>query len=164
MIEVIRIPEERIPILIGRSGSVKKRIEKSTHTEIEVSDTVKITGDDPIGLLNAKDMVTAIGRGFSPNEVRRLAEDDCELHVISLHGESLKKRIRMLGRVIGNDGRTKKIIENETGASIAVKGKTLSVIGKPEEMKPAEEALGELLDGKTHAHAYSMMRRRKSGS
>lgn len=164
MIEVIRIPEDRTPVLIGKNGSVKKKIEKATHTEIEVSHTVKITGEDPLGLLKAKDMVTAIGRGFSPKETERLKEDDCELHVISLQGDSFKKRVRMLGRVIGNDGRTRKIIENETGASITVKGKTVSIIGTPDEMRPAEEALGELLGGKTHAHAYSMMRRRKSRS
>jgi ribosomal RNA assembly protein len=160
IIELVRIPEDREPVLIGKNGSVKKKMEAMTRTEIEVSEGVKITGDDPLLVLKARDMVTAIGRGFSPGEAERLAEDECEFHVVSLQGETLKKRTRMLGRVIGNAGRTKKIIERETGACVAVKGKTVSVIGTPEELAPAEEALGELLGGKTHAHAYSMMRRR----
>ncbi len=164
MLEVVRIPEDRIPVIIGKNGCVKRRIEKLTETEIEVSDVVKITGEDPINLLKAKDMSTAIGRGFSQKEIERLADDDCELHVISLQGESLKKRTRMIGRIIGNDGRTKKIIEKETGVSIAIKGKTVSVIGTREEIAPAEEALAELLGGKTHGHAYGMMRKRISKS
>jgi ribosomal RNA assembly protein len=164
VIEIVKIPEDREAVLIGKGGSVKKKIEQSTGTEIEVSDIVKITGEDPLLVLKAKDVITAIGRGFSPKEAERLIGDDCELHVISLQGETLKKRTRLLGRVIGNDGRAKKIIENETGAAIAVKGKTVSVIGKPAELGPAEEALWELLGGKTHAHAYNMMRRRMTKS
>ncbi len=164
MIELVRIPEDREPALIGKKGSVKKKIEEMTDTEIEVSDGVKITGEEPLKVLKARDMVMAIGRGFSSKEMERLDEENCELHVISLQGETIKKRTRMLGRVIGNDGRSKKIIERETGASIAVRGKTVSVIGTPSEIGPAEEALGELLGGKTHAHAYSMMRRRLSKS
>jgi len=161
---IVRIPEDREPVLIGKAGSVKRGIEHSTGTDIEVSDVVKITGEDPLNVLKARDIVTAIGRGFSPKEAERLIEDECELHVISLQGETYKKRTRLMGRVIGNDGRAKKIIEKETGASIAVRGKTVSVIGTPGELGPAEEALGELLGGKTHAHAYNMMRRRMTKS
>lgn len=161
MIEEVKIPEDRLPVLIGKKGRVKKSIEELTETQIEVSDWVKITGEDSIKLMKAKDMVKAIGRGFTPEEAERLAEDDCSLHVISLSGETYKKRIRLIGRVIGNKGSSKNIIENETGASIAVKGKTVSTIGTPEETAPAEEALQELLAGKPHGYAYKSMNMRK---
>jgi ribosomal RNA assembly protein len=161
MTEVVRIPEERIPVLIGRNGSVKGWIEKATKTRVEVSDIVEIEGEDPLLLMKARDIVRAIGRGFSPAHAKRLLEEDCELHVLSLQGETPKKRQRILGRIIGNSGRAKKRIESETGAVICIMGKTISLIGTPEELGPAEEALGELLCGKTHAYAYSVMRRSK---
>ena len=109
-------------------------------------------------------MVRAVGRGFSPAQAKRLLEDECDLHVISLQGENPKRRQRMLGRVIGNEGRAKKRIEEETGAIICIKGKTLSIIGNPDELGPAEEALEELLSGKTHAYAYKVMRLKKARS
>ncbi|UCD02999.1 MAG: RNA-processing protein [Candidatus Aenigmatarchaeota archaeon] len=161
MIEELRIPEDRLPVLIGKKGRTKKAIEELTETSIEVSDWVKITGEDPLKLVKARDMVKAIGRGFSPEEAERLIEHDCNLHVISLNGETYKKRTRLLGRVIGNKGRSKRIIENETGASIAIKGKTVSIIGTPGETAPAEEALLDLLAGKTHAYAYKDMNKHK---
>jgi ribosomal RNA assembly protein len=161
MIEIARIPDERIAVLIGKNGSVKKSIERATGTQIEITDIVRIEGGDPIRTLKARDMVLAIGRGFPPGTAKRIADEDCEFHVISLQGETQKTRQRLLGRVIGNNGRAKKRIENETGASICIKGKTVSLIGTPEELEPAEDALRELLAGKTHAHAYSVMNRRK---
>ncbi len=161
MIEEAKIPEDRLPVLIGKKGRAKKHIEELTDTHLEVSDWVKITGEDPLKLMKARDMVVAIGRGFTPEEAERLAEDDCSLHIISLAGETFKKRTRLLGRVIGNRGRSKHIIENETGASVAIKGKTVAVIGTPEETAPAEEALQDLLAGRTHGHAYKVMNMRK---
>ncbi|MBN2331444.1 MAG: RNA-processing protein [Candidatus Aenigmarchaeota archaeon] len=163
MIEIVRIPEERKPVLIGKDGRVKQWIEKGTGASIEVSDAVEISGDDPLGVLKAKEIVTAIGRGFSPKTCRRLLDEGCELRVISLEGETEKKRRRLFGRVIGRAGRSREKIESDTGTRICVFGKTLSLIGKPEETGPAEDAVEELLAGKKHSWAYRKMRMKKSG-
>ena len=162
MIEIARIPEERKPVLIGTDGQTRERIEKRTGTKIEVGDEVKITGDDPIKVMLAKEVVTAIGRGFSPGKANRLLDEECELRVIALEGETLKKRKRLFGRVIGKDGRTRERVETVTGASISVFGKTISIIGTPDEAGPAEDAVQELLAGKTHSYAYKKMLSKKS--
>lgn len=161
MLEVLKIPEDRLPVLIGRKGSVKSVIEEYTRTRIRISDVVRISGDDALGVLTAKNMVTAIGRGFSPEKAERLADDRCGIHVISLQGHSPKKRERLLGRVIGKHRRSLNIIEKETGASIVVRGKTVAIIGTPEEMGPAEEAVTELLGGSTHGYAFKTMDRKR---
>jgi ribosomal RNA assembly protein len=163
MIEIVRIPEERKSVLIGKEGNVKAGIEKGTGTKIEVSDVVHISGDDPILVLKAKEMVLAIGRGFSPDHAEKLLEEPgCELHVMSLEGESVKKRRRLFGRVIGKGGKSRRRIESETGASVCIQGKTLSLIGTPDQLGPAEEAVQKLLAGKTHSHAYRRMQMKKS--
>ncbi len=164
MIEIVRVPDERKSVLIGKDGRVRGMIEKGTGTKILVSDAVEISGDDSLNLLKAKDIVTAIGRGFSPGKARRLLEEGCELRVISLDGESLKKRKRLFGRVIGKAGRCREKIERETGASVCIYGKTLSLIGTPDELGPAEDAIEELLSGKTHSWAYRKMQMKKSSA
>jgi ribosomal RNA assembly protein len=164
MIEIVRIPEDRKSALIGRKGCVKERIQKSTNTKIEVTDVIEISGDDPILVIKARDIVTAIGRGFPPDEASRLLGDECLLHVISLEGESEKKRQRLFARVIGREGKVRKRIEEQTGASICIRGKTLSLIGKHEEIAPAEEAIEMLLAGKTHAYAFRRMYMRKASA
>ncbi len=161
MIEHIRIPVERVPVLLGKNYSSLKQIEEETGAIITLDDGVKIESNDPLMLLKTKDIVTAIGRGFIVKKALRLLEDECELRVLSLYGESQKKRTTMMGRVIGNKGGSKAIIEKETGASISVRGKTIAIIGTPDELVPAENALQEILRGKTHGYAYGVMKRVK---
>jgi ribosomal RNA assembly protein len=164
MIEIVRVPDERKSVLIGKDGRVRGMIEKGTGTSIKVSDAVEISGDDALSVMKAKDIVTAIGRGFSPRRAKRLLEEDCELRVITLDGESLKKRKRLFGRVIGKAGGSREKIEQETGASVCIYGKTLSLIGTPDELGPAEYAVEQLLSGKTHAWAYRKMQMKKSSA
>ena len=161
MIEYVKIPSERIKVLLGKNHSSLKKIEEETGAIITLDDVVKIESNDPLMLLKTKDIVTAIGRGFDVKKSLRLLEDECELRVISLYGETQKKRTVMKGRVIGNRGGSKGIIERETGASISIRGKTIAIIGTPNELVPAENALSEILRGKTHGYAYNIMRRVK---
>jgi ribosomal RNA assembly protein len=161
MMDIVRIPEDRIPALIGKKGRTKKSIEKWTGARIEAGDPVRIECEDPLMVLKAKDIVSAIGRGFPLHQTKRLLEEDCEFHLISLDGKTPRTRQRMMGRVIGNDGRVRKRIEEETGSLLCVRGKTIALIGKPGELAPAEDALSVILSGKTHAWAYTVMRRRK---
>ena len=156
----LSIPENRKAVLIGKDGRIKEDIEKKTGTSITVSDYVKVEG--PVeGLLKAENIVKAIGRGFSPRNARRLLNEDCCLEIISMERESESTRRRLFSRVIGKNGDTRKIIEKETGAVISVYGKTVSIIGHPEELGAAQRAIGALLEGKKHSYAYSLINERK---
>jgi ribosomal RNA assembly protein len=161
MLEIVRISEERIPAVIGKGGRTKASIEKWTSTHLDIGDVVRIEGEDPIMVLKARDMVCALGRGFSIQQAKRLLEEECVLHVLSLNNESRKKRERLIARAIGSEGIVKKRIEEESGAIVCISGKTLSLIGTPEQLRPAEKAVEEILLGKTHAWAYKAMRMRK---
>jgi ribosomal RNA assembly protein len=68
----VRIPKERVGILIGPEGKVKKEIECKLNVKLDIdkegSVTIKLPENipDPSVFLRAKDIVTAIGRGFTP--------------------------------------------------------------------------------------------------
>ncbi|MEM2466891.1 MAG: RNA-processing protein, partial [Candidatus Bathyarchaeia archaeon] len=79
----MRIPKERIGVLIGSKGDTKRAIEKILSVELQIeSDTGGVTitlaenAEDPSVLLRAKDVVTAIGRGFSPEHAFKLIKDE----------------------------------------------------------------------------------------
>lgn len=61
----VRIPKERVGILIGPEGRVKQYIEKKLQVKLEVDSEGSITivlsekASDPSLLLKAKDVVTA---------------------------------------------------------------------------------------------------------
>jgi ribosomal RNA assembly protein len=159
MQEVVRIPEERKAVLIGRDGAVKREIEEKTGTRLRIADDVAIDGD-ALDVLKAAEVVKAVGRGFSPQNALLLLKEEYELLVISLPGRDKPLR-RLLARLIGTHGRTRRNIEEMSGAHVAVYGKTISMIGTYGQVSLAGQAVELLLSGKSHSYVYGRMKRAK---
>lgn len=153
MLELINIPEERKAILIGREGKVKREIERKSKTKIRVNDDIEIQGD-PLSIVKTKEVIKAIGRGFSPNRAFKLLNEGFQLHIITLRDNSQKKMKRLLARVIGKGGSARKRIEELTGCCISVYGKTISLIGTWEDIGKAINAIEDILEGKSHSYVY----------
>lgn len=169
--EHLKIVKERIAVLIGPNGEIKKRIENRTKTIIDVDSkegTVHIKStpemEDPIALWQARDIVRAISRGFSPPRALRLFHEGELLEIISLVdvvGKS-KKRIQALkGRIIGEDGKTRKIIEETTECYVSVYGHTVSLIGDFGYMRIAKKAIQMIIDGYPHAQIYKFLQKKR---
>ncbi len=158
MIEIMKLPEERKAVIIGKNASVKKLIESKTNTEITIGDEIKIEGDDSIEILDAKNIVTAIGRGFSPEKAMKLAGGENALEIISLKSMfSPKKAATQRGRLIGTKGRTRTLVEEFTKCDISIYGDTVSIIGPWENTNTAKDAIMQLLSGKSHATVYKFL-------
>lgn len=104
----------------------------------------------------------AVGRGFSPKRAYRLMEDNIYLDVIDIRdyaGKS-RKRVRVLrGRVIGREGKTRRLIEELSGAQLSIYGNTVSIIGGLESMSTARSAVEMLLNGSEHSTVYRYLER-----
>ena len=159
MIEEVNIPEERKAVLIGKDGSTKGELEARTGTRIGIREGIIIEGDDPIMVMKATEAVKAIGRGFSPEKALLLLNDDYELRIITLQGESEKAMKRLMARVIGRKGATRRILESDTNCLISVYGKTVSIIGMRDEIAAAETAVEDLLKGRSHGYVYAKLRK-----
>jgi len=168
----VKVPKERIGALIGPDGRVKERIEKKLGIEIGIdSETGDVTltlapnSEDPSVLFRAKEVVTAVGRGFAPERAFRLIQDeDALLEVINLRelfGRSPADIERIKGRVIGQEGKTRRIIEELTDADVSVYGHTVSIIAGAEEMDIAREAIRMLLEGRQHISVYRFLHNKR---
>jgi len=130
--QYVKIPQERVSVLIGEDGEAKKKIERLTKTKILVEDTSVTVEGESLSEWLARDIVKAVGRGFSPDKALSILSEDHMLLVIDLTdlvGSSEKTLSRYKGRIIGRDGKTRKIIEEMTGCYLSVYGKTVSLIG-----------------------------------
>jgi ribosomal RNA assembly protein len=169
----VRIPKERIGVLVGPDGKVKQNIEAKFMVELEIESesggvTVLLSekADDPSLLFKAKDVVTAIGRGFSPEHAFRLLrnEDDIfdfiDLRAVFGRSESDIKRVK--GRIIGANGKTRKLIEELTDASVVVYGHTIGFIGTFEQVDVARNAVQMLIKGSQHHTVYKYLQRKRS--
>lgn len=157
--EIINIPEERKPVLIGKKGKDKKRIEKATKTRIKVGEDIVVEGE-PFDSLKALEIIKAIGRGFSPKSALKLIKENISLIIIKVEGTP-NTRKRLLARVIGSGGKSKKNIEKLTNTEISVYGKTISIIGEYKKAEKAEKSIRILLSGKTHNYAYRYLKEKQ---
>lgn len=161
MIDVIKIPEQRKGVLIGKNGSVKKEIEKKTHTVLTIDDGIEIEGE-ALDVLKAKEIVKAVGRGFAPEKALKLLSEDYRLVVMSLGQENEKMMERIFSRIIGSGGKCRRNIERLTKTDISVYGKTISIIGKWNDTERASEAIEMIIQGKMHAYVYKCIEERNS--
>lgn len=168
----LKIPRERIGVLIGPNGATKKRIEKELSVKLEIESgmggvaiTLAANAKDPSLLFKAKDVVTAIGRGFSPESVFSLVRDEgAVLDIIDLRlifGRSESDIRRVKGRIIGKDGKTRRIIEELTETNVCVYGHTVSLIGDIEQVQAAKEAIQMLIRGSQHSTVYRFLHRKR---
>ena len=155
MIKNIKIPEERLPVLIGRNGTTKKSIAKKTKTKILIEEEVTIEGES-LDVLDAGNIVRSIGRGFSPEISMKLLDEENTLSIIDLPKEE-RTRKRISSRLIGTNGKSRRNLERLTGTYISVYGKTVSIIGKYQNVSLAEQALKELIDGVPHRFVYELL-------
>lgn len=164
--KLIRIPNERIAVLIGRSGQVKSEIEKMCHVALDIdgqTGEVVISSDGSVAQIQpfkATEIVTAIGRGFSPENALTLLERDNILHVIDLRefvGKSNANIERIKGRLIGEGGKARRNMENLSRTKISVYGKTVAIIGSPGKLKLAVDAISSISNGSMHGAVYNRL-------
>ena len=169
---LIKVPKERVGVIIGPDGVTKKYVEEKLSVELQIdSDSGDVTitmnekAEDPSMLFRAKDVVTALGRGFSPEHAFRLVRDeDALLDVIDLRtvfGKSEADIKRVKGRIIGLNGKTRRLIEELTDTQVAVFGHTVSIIGTIEQAGVAREAVEMLVKGSMHSTVYRVLHRKR---
>jgi ribosomal RNA assembly protein len=172
MMQEVKIAGSRLGVLIGKAGATKKDLETKTHTTITVDSKeglvkVEAAEENTIPLLRAVEIINAINRGFSPERAFEMIEDeDLLLDVIDLSAmaEGPRQLDRLRGRIIGKDGRAREQIEDMTDVEISVFGKTVALIGYPEQMKTARAAIDMLIEGVPHENVFAFLDRKKKES
>ncbi|MBI4018245.1 MAG: RNA-processing protein [Candidatus Aenigmarchaeota archaeon] len=155
VLRAVKIPKERIPVLIGKDGSVKNQIEELTGARISIDEDIEIEGE-VIAVLNAENVVKAVGRGFSPEKSLYLLDEDYTLEIIQLpKNEKTLNRVR--SRIIGAKGKARKKIETMTKTFISVYGRTVSIIGRYDDASKARGAIEKLISGYSHKTVYKSL-------
>jgi len=146
---------------------MKSLIEEKSKSKLEIDSetgTVTITSsEDPLMGMRVSDLVRAIGRGFSPERALVILDDE----MLMLDVMDLSKMVgtksdmaRLKGRIIGKDGKTREIMEKLSGSKVSVYGKTIALLGYPEQIRVARAAIEMLLDGAPHGNVYSFLEKK----
>ena len=162
----LKVPKNRVAVIIGKEGSIKKDIEESTNTKLTIDSKegdVFVSGEDALGLYSAREIIKAIGRGFNPDVAKLLLKQDYVFEVVDVSEfvKSKEAMLRLKGRVIGKEGKSRRLIEELTECNVSVFGKTIGIIGLPESAANARQAIESLLRGSTHANVYKWLESRR---
>jgi len=164
-----KIPLERVGVLLGDNGRVKREIEEKTKTIITVDSSSGSIVIEPafqsttaLDLIKAQNIVRAIAHGFSPERAFRLLEDDQVLEVVDVRqyvGDKPNHIKRVLGRIIGENGKARRILEEMTGAYISVYETYVAIIADYEVSSIVKKAVEMLIEGRAHSTVYKYIDR-----
>lgn len=165
----VRIPQDRVGVLIGAGGETMREIESRAEVRLDIDSetgSVRIESvGDPVTGLKGPDIVRAIGRGFAPDDALALLDDELMmLDIVDLDAATRNENDlrRQKGRLIGENGRTRELMEELSGASVTIYGATLAVIGGPDQVEMIRSAAEMILDGAPHGAVYSFLERRRN--
>ena len=170
--QIIKVPLERVGVLVGKDGAVKEEIERRCAVNLDIDG---MTGETRITFgaealiesnpFKAYDIVSAIARGFSPQRAFSLLEEEKILTLVDLReyaGKSENAMVRIKSRLIGSEGKARKVIEELSETEISIYGHTVAIIGESEASKIAQDAIDKLARGGTHKATYEMLQKHRT--
>ncbi|TRM87921.1 RNA-processing protein [Sulfolobus sp. E3] len=148
--------------------NVKKiinKLEELTDTKIEYNEVTKAfniipKGQNSYDAFKAISVIRAIGLGFSEDIAFKLLSDEYTIEVIDLKnyvGSDPNTLRRVKGRVIGEKGKSKKIIQEYTGVYISIYEHYIGILGVYDQVKIARSAIELLIYGKEHSTIYKFL-------
>jgi len=159
----LKLPMERVAVLIGHNGETKNDLEERSGLKIDIDsklgevviDDHKI--DDPLIVIKIENIIRAIGRGFSPQNAYRLFDDEVDFYIFDLYDYVGKKPThirRLKSRIIGREGKTKRVLEELTDSRISIYGHTISIISDILRINILKKSIDMLIKGSKHATVY----------
>ncbi len=75
-------------------------------------------------------------------------------------GRSKKTLLRQKARLIGREGKTRRALEEYTGADVSVSEKSVAIVGTPDRAEAAREAITLLTRGMPHGVVYKVLQKK----
>lgn len=170
--KTIKVSKDRIGSIVGKNGNIKSEIESKCKVYLDVDGetgdvSIKLRDKDSLthsGVFKASEIVLAISKGFSPQRAFRLLSDECILQLVDLReysGKSLNSLDRIKSRLIGQNGKFRKNLEDFSGSDISIYGHFAGFIGTFEETSLALNAILMICKGSSHKAVYHMLEEHK---
>jgi ribosomal RNA assembly protein len=163
------IPPEKASTLLREGGRIRRIVEESYGVSLRVDEetggvSVSYTPEKAAdAYLAITKIMSAISTGFDEPHIREMIERDLSFISIDLEelvGSDKSTLTRIKGRIIGERGKAKQKIESVTGCSLSIYGNKVGILGPPEMVDIASEAVQRLSGGLQHQTVYRFMESR----
>ncbi|MFH2106900.1 MAG: hypothetical protein ABII22_06590 [Candidatus Micrarchaeota archaeon] len=143
--EILKIPRDRIRAL----QQAKKEIQNTCKIKLNIVEGEVTVEGDVADVYFAKDVVKAVARGFHPKVALKIYTKDFQFYLINLkeHAKSDKAITLIKSRVIGEDGKIKREIEDSTDSYLSIYGNTIGIVAKIDTVEYVKEAIEIIING-----------------
>ena len=134
----------------------KKKLEKSLKVKIfNRGKEVTINGS-PEAEYTAEKVIDALEFGFPYSTALLIKEENCVLEILNIKDHTTRKDLeRVRARIIGKKGKTLSTLSNLTRCNFELKDNYIGIIGNPEFIHNAEEALILIIKGSKQGNVYA---------
>lgn len=145
----------------------KIELEEKLNVKISIKGKRIIIEGDPLNEYEASIILNAISLGFSSRKALTLKDESKIFRILNIKDLTRKKNLQHVrARIIGTEGKTKRTIENISGADIVIKDNEIGIIGNAELIEEIVTAVSSLVRGTKQANTYryleKMNRNKKS--
>lgn len=147
-----RLIYEKSPRIISN----KKKLEKILNIKIKNRGKEIIIESDPEEEFIAEKVLEALNFGFPFSVALMIKENDFSFEIVNIKDHTKRKDMKIIrARLIGKDGRTLKTLSDLTRCYLEMKDNSVAIIGDPEHVKNAHEAVISIVKGSKQSNVYS---------
>ncbi len=141
----------------------RKKLEKLLNVKISNrGKEVFIEGEAENEYL-AEKVIDALNFGFPYSDAILIKTNDYIFEKINIKDYSRNKKLEVVrARIIGKQGKALKTLSKLTKCFLELKDNEIGIIGLPEDIKNAEEAIISLSKGAKHGNVYSFLERNQT--
>jgi len=136
----------------------KKRLENLLEVKIIIrGKEISVEGSPENGYI-AEKVIDAINFGFPISIALLIKEEDFLFEILDIKKYTHRKDLeRIRARIIGKNGKTLKTLSHLTECFFEIKDNNIGIIGSPERIKNAQNAIIFLIQGSKQANVYSFL-------
>lgn len=150
-------------LILEKPGNIIKNKEKLQEIlPVEISHRGKelyIEGE-PLEEYEAETVIQALDFGFPLEIAMMIKERELAFERISIKDFTKRKDLTSIrARIIGTKGKTLKTLTELTDCFFEVQNNEVGIVGHPEQMKIAQDAVASLIRGSKQANVYKFLER-----
>ena len=149
-----RIISDKLPRILKN----KKRLEKKLDVKISNRGKELSVEGNSLNEYTANMVIEALTYGFPYSATMRIKEEGAIFEVLNIKDYTKSNNLeRVRGRIIGKDGATLKTLQQLTKCDFEIKGNQVAIIGDPEYIENAQNAVISIIKGSKQSNVYAFL-------
>ncbi|VVB83285.1 Uncharacterised protein [uncultured archaeon] len=136
----------------------RKKLESNLDVKITIKEKEISIDGSPEDEFIAEKVIEAVDFGFSVPTALLIKGEDFIFEILNIKNYTRRKDLeRIRARIIGSGGKTFKTLKELTDCNFAIKDNEVGIIGSPELIKNASDAVVAIIHGSKQANVYSFL-------